>query len=124
MPLVKSTRVAPQGEAPPSAQRLPSAALLVDRILLLLETIGPDVTVEERLHHSVLRRANTFAALKENPRGGVVVGLFLPGTLVGGRLLDGLGFRMNRITHQVVVREVAEVDEELVGWLKQAYRRG
>lgn len=124
MPLISPTGYSPPVDPLVSSSITPSNNLIIERILLTLEGVGSDVIVERRLNHINLRRRNTFAAIKENPRGGVMLGLFLPGTLVGGRLLDGMGFRMARVTHQVLLREGSEVDEELRRWLKQAYRRG
>lgn len=125
MPFAKPmTPRATRGEAlcAPPRPEAPASAVL-ERLLGVVETLGRDVTVVPRSRHRVLCRHQTFGAVQETARG-VVLGLYLPGILVGDRLMDGGSFRLNRVSHKVVLRSVEDIDEDVRRWLRQAYDRG
>lgn len=112
-----------RGRLPSALRAEASASPILDRLLRLVEGACKDATVHPRARYLLLCRQQTFGAIRETSRG-VVLGLYLPGTLVGDRLMDGAGFRLNRVSHQVVLRSVEDVDDELRVWLRRAYDRG
>ena len=99
------------------------ASPVLDRLMKVFEGVGSDIKFLRRSHHTVITRNQTFGAIRETSRG-VVLGLYLPGTLVGHRLMDGARFRLNRVSHQVTLRGVDDVDDELIAWVRMAYNRG
>lgn len=108
----------PQGSPEP----VPASPIL-DRVLECVEVLGPEVRVQPRADRLLLCRQQTFGAIRHSGRG-VVLGLYLPGSLVGDRLMDGAAFRLNRVSHQVVLRSPDDVDEQVRAWLARAYDRG
>jgi hypothetical protein len=51
----------------------------------------------------------------------VDLGLKLPGVEPTERLQAAAGFGSGQITHRVALTSEAEVDDEVLGWLKAAY---
>jgi hypothetical protein len=67
-----------------------------------------------------LRRAKQFALITPATRDRIDLGLNLPGTPGQGRLVAVSGM----CTHKVGLRSADDLDDELLGWLRQAYQRG
>lgn len=89
--------------------------LLVERATAL----GGDVEVAPKKATVSLRRKKQFALLTPASKDRIDLGLNLPGELGTERLLVTGGM----CTHKVAVRTVAEVDDELLDWLRDAYDR-
>jgi hypothetical protein len=61
--------------------------------------------------------------IQPSPTGRVDVGLILKNQPPAGRLKLATGFNAALFTHRVRVASVAEVDDQLIGWLKHAHDR-
>jgi Domain of unknown function (DUF4287)/Domain of unknown function (DUF5655) len=80
---------------------------------------GPDVELAPKKSYVSVRRAKQFATVGPASGGRIEVGLNLAGRESGGRLEPTSGM----CTHRVRVASEAELDEELRGWLREAYDR-
>lgn len=92
---------------------------LYDRLVEAARSLGDDVEVAPKKTGVSLRRAKQFALVEAPSRSRVQVGLNLRGKPPTERLRDASGM----CTHRVDVTAVDEVDDELVGWLREAYDR-
>jgi hypothetical protein len=90
-----------------------------ERLMAAINGLGTDLEVAPKKGYLSLRRRKQFAMIKP-AAGHVDVGLILPGQAVGGRLESAATFNA-LFTHRVRVRSVGDVDDELGGWLRDAY---
>jgi hypothetical protein len=67
-----------------------------------------------------LRRNKQFALVQPSTKTRVDVGLVLPDPDQGSRL-EPAGSWNSMCTHRVRIESADEVDQELMGWLKEAY---
>lgn len=78
---------------------------------------GPDVVIAPKKTGVSLRRSKQFALLEAPSSARIQVGLNLGGVPPTERLVASRGM----CSHRVNVRSVEEVDDELVGWMQEAY---
>ena len=90
-----------------------------EKLLALVRSLGTDVETAPKKGYLSLRRRKQFAMIKPAAKH-VDVGLILPAVPVAGRLESAATFNA-LFTHRVRVRSVEEIDEELIGWLGEAY---
>lgn len=93
---------------------------IYDRIMKEVEALGSDVEVASKKTYVSLRRKTQFALLQPSTKTRLDVGIKLKGVDPEGRL-EASGSFNSMVTHRVRVSEAADVDAELVGWLRQAY---
>lgn len=100
----------------------PKAGLrpVYESILAAVSQFGFDVEIAPKKTYVSLRRSKQFAIVQPATRERVDLGLNLKGTEPGGRLEGGTIFS-GMCTHRVRLNAPADVDEEVIGWLKQAY---
>ena len=92
---------------------------IYDRVVLLARGLGDDVEVAPKKTSVSLRRATQFAVVEAASAARIQIGLQLREFPTTDRLLAWGGM----CSHKVNVASVAEVDDELAGWLREAYRR-
>jgi hypothetical protein len=92
---------------------------LCDRLLAAASSLGSDVEVAPKKTSVSLRRAKQFALVEAPSRTRIALGLNLRDVEAGGRLLAAGGM----CTHRVDVSTLADIDDELLGWLRAAYDR-
>lgn len=90
---------------------------LYDRILAAALACGPDVVVAPKKTGVSLRRSKQFALVSAPSSTRVEIGLNLRGTAPTERLRESRGM----CTHRVDLHGLDDVDDELVGWLRDAY---
>ncbi len=95
---------------------LPIYRTLVEAV----EGFGQDVELAPKKAYVSLRRRKQFGLVQPSTRTRVDVGLVLRGVPAGERL-EAAGSFNSMVTHRVRLQEVSEVDDELRGWLRQAY---
>ena len=83
---------------------------------------GGDVEVSPKKTYVSLRRSKQFALVQPTTKTRVDVGLCLKGEATGPRL-EAAGSFNSMVSHRVRLEKPADVDAELVGWLRQAYER-
>lgn len=89
-----------------------------DAVVALVQGFGDDVEVAPKKAYVSLRRRKQFAQV--GPASGQLeVGVNLPGTEPTARLRPISGMA----THRVRIADASGLDDELVGWLREAYDR-
>jgi predicted transport protein len=93
---------------------------LYDKLLAAIQKFGKDVEVSPKKAYVSLRRNKQFAILQPSTATRLDVGINLKGTKPTGRL-EASGSFNAMVSHRVRLSNAAEIDKELLGWLKQAY---
>ncbi|MDO8341112.1 MAG: DUF5655 domain-containing protein, partial [Candidatus Woesebacteria bacterium] len=92
---------------------------IYERLVELVTTFGDDVQVDPKKTGVSLRRSKQFALIEAPSAARVQLGVNLRDVAPEGRLRAATGM----CTHRIDVTAVDEVDDELVSWLREAYRR-
>jgi Domain of unknown function (DUF4287)/Domain of unknown function (DUF5655) len=90
-----------------------------DRVVELARGFGPDVQLAPKQTYVALRRSKQFGTVGPASGGRLEIGLNLKGIEPAGRLEASSGM----CTHRVRVSDEAELDPEVIGWLREAYDR-
>ncbi len=100
----------------------PKAGLLpiYQAMVAAVHTFGTDVEITPKKANVSLRRSKQFGLIQPSTATRVDVGLVLKVTPAAGRLEESGSFNA-MFTHRVRVSCLAEVDAQLIAWLKQAY---
>jgi Domain of unknown function (DUF5655)/Domain of unknown function (DUF4287) len=93
---------------------------IYDAILTAVKKFGTDVEISPKKAYVSLRRRKQFAIVQPSTGTRVDVGINLRGFEPEARLESSGSFNA-MVSHRVRVSKPAEVDKELVGWLKKAY---
>lgn len=93
---------------------------IYDKLLDMVGKFGKDVEVSPKKAYVSLRRNKQFAIIQPSTATRVDVGINLKDTATTERLEKSGSFNA-MLSHRVRVATPAEVDKELVGWLKKAY---
>jgi hypothetical protein len=104
-----------------NASVAPSASMqsVYEALLQTIAALGEDVEQAPKKGYVSLRRRRQFAMLQPGARW-VNLGLVLPGVEAAGRLEAAAGWNA-LFTHRVRIASVAEVDGEILAWLRDAY---
>ncbi len=95
---------------------------IYERLLAAGRALGDDVRVCPCQTMVPLYRKHVFAQIKPTTRTRVDLGLCLRGVEFTDRLLDTGGtVKGDRITHRIPLTDVAEIDAEVLAWMRQAY---
>lgn len=95
---------------------------LYEAILGAARAFGDDVEVAPKKAYTSLRRRKQFALVQPTTAERLDVGLNLKGVPAKGRLEPSGSFNA-MVTHRVRVTRRADLDRELIGWLRTAYER-
>ncbi len=90
---------------------------LYELLLEKVKALGPDVDISPKKTCVSFRRNKQFGLVQATGQR-LDVGIMLKGTLPAGRLEQNPS---TMVTHRVKVSTPAEIDAELMGWMKQAY---
>ncbi len=93
---------------------------IYDALIQGISKFGQDVEISPKKSYVSLRRAKQFGLIQPSTKTRVDVGINLKGIEPTGRL-EASGSFNAMVSHRVRLSEVAHVDKELLGWLKQAY---
>jgi hypothetical protein len=93
---------------------------IYDRLVAAAEALGPDVEIAPKKANVSVRRARQFALLQPSTRTRLDLGLILKGKDPQGRL-EASGSFHAMFTHRVRLEALADIDVEVLGWLKAAY---
>lgn len=93
---------------------------IFDAILKHVQSFGNDWEQSPKKGYLSLRRKTQFATLHPSTKARFDLGLKLKGVAPSGRL-ESAGSWNAMVSHRVRIENVAEVDAELVAWLRQAY---
>lgn len=93
-----------------------------DALVAAIRAFGTDVELSPKKAYVSLRRSKQFGLIQPSTATRVDVGLVLKGIEPAGRL-EAAGSFNAMVTHRVRLSNIAEVDAELVRWLRQAYQQ-
>jgi hypothetical protein len=91
-----------------------------EALVAAVQGFGTDIEFSPKKAYVSLRRSKQFALIQPSTATRVDVGLILKGVEPMGRL-EASGSFNAMFTHRVKVATLAEVDPELIGWLRRAY---
>jgi len=103
------------------ADRPAAVRAIHERVWREIEALGDDVEVAPKKGYLGLRRRIQFGMIKPAAKH-VDLALVLPGQPVTDRLESAATFNA-LFSHRVRVRSEADVDDQLIGWIRQAYER-
>jgi hypothetical protein len=112
------------GEALVNAQYADAKSALrpvYDAIIQSVEKFGGDVEISPKKTHVSLRRSKQFAIVQASTKTRVDVGINLKGVNASERLEPSGSFN-SMVSHRVRLSAPQDVDAELLGWLKKAYK--
>lgn len=90
-----------------------------DRVIAIAQGLGDDVSLAPKQTYVSLRRAKQFGTVGPASGGRLEIGLNLKGTEPAGRLEPATGM----CTHRVRLSSADDLDDEVIGWLREAYDR-
>lgn len=93
---------------------------IYERIHAIVTGFGDDVESGARQTYVAFSRGRQFALVQPSGKR-IDVGLKLNDVEVGGRLQAANNVGSGSMTHKVTLSSLDEVDDELIGWLRQAY---
>jgi predicted transport protein len=119
------------GEAPVAADDLVTqqyagdkAALrpIYDALIAAMQKFGKDVEIAPKKAYVSVRRSKQFAIVQPSTKTRIDVGINLQGVNAVGRLEKSGSFNA-MVSHRVRIETKADVDKELIAWLKEAYSK-
>jgi hypothetical protein len=93
---------------------------LYDYVRAQIELLGEDVAIEPRPTYVVFSRGRQFALVRPSANR-LELGLALPDAAPTPRFADAASFGSRQTTHRVSIVSEADVDGELLFWLREAY---
>jgi hypothetical protein len=93
---------------------------LYDKLIERIDSFGKDIEVAPKKAYVSLRRKKQFAIIQPSTAARLDVGINLKDVKPGGRL-EASGSFNAMVSHRVRVTSIAEIDEELIKWLRKAY---
>lgn len=93
---------------------------IYDAIIQAVSKFGSDVELAPKKAYVSLRRSKQFGLIQPSTKTRVDVGLKLKGEPTTVRL-EASGSFNSMVSHRVRITDLSQVDEELIGWLQQAY---
>ncbi|MCC6606853.1 MAG: DUF4287 domain-containing protein [Anaerolineae bacterium] len=93
---------------------------IYDALITAISQFGDDVEISPKKAYVSLRRNKQFGLIQPSTKTRVDVGLNLDGDVIGGRLEKSGSFN-SMVSHRVRLTSVDEVNDALIGWLRQAY---
>jgi len=105
-------------------QYLTKAALkpIYDKLIAIVESFGADIIIMPKKASVSIIRKRQFALIKPATKSRIDLGLKLKDTEVQGRL-EGSGPFGAMCTHRVQLENVADIDDDVIGWLEKAYEK-
>lgn len=93
---------------------------IYDALVKAVSKLGKDVELAPKKAYVSVRRNKQFAIIQPSTKTRVDVGINLKGAKVTDRLEKSGSFN-SMVSHRVRLESKADVDKELVAWLKAAY---
>lgn len=94
---------------------------LYDKLAAAVAKFGADVVLDPKKAYVSLRRNKQFGLIQPSTATRIDVGINLKGFAPTARL-EASGSFNAMVSHRVRIESAADIDAELVGWLKQAYQ--
>lgn len=93
---------------------------IYEALMAAVNGFGDDVEIAPKKAYVSLRRKKQFGCIQPSTATRMDVGINLKDVAPAGRL-EASGSFNAMVSHRVRVTDLAEVDQELIGWLRQAY---
>jgi len=93
---------------------------LYEHVRAQIELLGEDVALEPRLTYVAFSRGRQFALVRPSAHR-LELGLIVPDAATTSRFHAAASFGSGRTTHRVSIVSEADVDGELLVWLREAY---
>lgn len=93
---------------------------IYDALIAAVRKFGSDVEIAPKKSYVSLRRSKQFGLIQPSTKTRVDVGLCLKGVECTERL-EASGSFNAMVSHRARIASASDVDNELIGWLKQAY---
>jgi hypothetical protein len=93
---------------------------IYDALISAITGFGQDVELAPKKAYVSLRRSKQFGLIQPSTKDRVDVGINLKGQAPTARL-EASGSFNAMVSHRVRVASAKEIDQELIGWLRQAY---
>jgi hypothetical protein len=118
------SHAAPSNDALLDAQYAGKESLhpIYESLRATLEAFGSDVEFLPKKAYVSVRRSKQFALIQPSTKTRVDLGIQDKGRPAEGRLEES-GSWNAMVSHRVRLEGAADVDEELVGWLREAYEK-
>ncbi len=93
---------------------------IYEALIVAIKEFGDDVQIAPKNAYVSLRRNKQFGLIQPSTKTRVDVGINLAGMAADGRLEKSGSFN-SMVSHRVRINHTDEVNDELIGWLHQAY---
>jgi predicted transport protein len=91
-----------------------------DKLMKSVSAFGKDIEVSPKKAYVSLRRKKQFAIIQPSTKSRLDVGLNIKGLAPSGKL-EASGSWNAMCTHRVKVEDATGINDEIIGWIKQAY---
>ncbi len=95
---------------------------IYDALITAINQFGEDVEISPKKAYVSLRRNKQFGLVQPTTKTRLDVGINLAGVEADGRLEKSGSFN-SMVSHRVRLGSADEVNDELIGWLRQAYEQ-
>ncbi|MEM9547341.1 MAG: DUF4287 domain-containing protein [Bacteroidota bacterium] len=95
---------------------------IYESLIKIVDTFGPDVTKTPKKTSVSIIRKKQFVLIKPATKTRIDLGLKLKDVPITDRLQNSGPFG-TMCTHRVQLTSTEQVDEELIGWMREAYER-
>jgi len=95
---------------------------IYEMLLSAIKNLGEDIVITPKKGSVSLIRKKQFALIKPATKTRIDLGLKLKGVEVQGRLEDSGPFG-TMCTHRIQLKNIADVDKEVIEWLTKAYEK-
>jgi len=95
---------------------------IYDKLAKAISKFGKDVALSPKKAYVSLRRSKQFGLIQPSTATRVDVGINLKGERPTARL-EASGSFNAMVSHRVRLTSAADVDKQLIGWLREAYDR-
>lgn len=93
---------------------------IYEAIMTAVSQFGDDLVIAPKKAYVSLRRSKQFGIIQPSTKTRVDVGINLRGVDANGRLEPSGSFN-SMVSHRVHLNSPDDVNDELIGWLRQAY---
>jgi hypothetical protein len=93
---------------------------IYEKLLSAIKSLGEDIVITPKKSSVSLIRKKQFALIKPATKTRIDLGLKLKGVEVQGRLEDSGPFG-TMCSHRIQLKDIADVDSEVIEWLSKAY---
>ncbi len=93
---------------------------IYDQLIAAVQAFGDDVEIAPKRTYVSLRRKKQFGLIQPSTATRIDVGINMKGVEPEGRLENSGSFNA-MCTHRVRINSLDDVNDDLIGWLRQAY---